>query len=187
MTSETNILELKRWRRVPYRISDTIEISMELKRLRRHEARPLQKLLTKVFSKLEDANSPDLSATAQSEILQEIYDLMPEDDLKRWFGECVRSVQGLFIDGEAVTSGAVLFEEADDQLVLFTLMNLFTLSRLSAVQGNASASLSISSPQSEAPSSSSDAGSIESAAGLEPSTATVIEAVPVSSSESVEA
>jgi hypothetical protein len=181
----SNILELKRWRRVPYRVSDTIEISMELKRLRRHEARPLQKLLTKVFAKLEDADG--LSPSQKTDAIQEIYDLMPEDDLKRWFGECVRGVQGLFIDGDAVTSGAALFEEADDQCVLFTLMNLFRLSRLSAVQGNESASLSTSSPQSEARSSATDAGAIESSGGTPLLTAEVIQAVPVSSSESVEA
>lgn len=182
-----SVLDLKRWVPIKYTVGEGVEISMEMKRLRRHEARPLQKILTKVFVKLDEVQNSNLSAAAQSDMLNEIYELMPEDDLKRWFGECVRNVEGFRIDSVAIETGEGLFQEADDQLVLFTLMNLFRLSKLSAVQGNASASASTSSPQAEAALSSSGATSTESVAGPTPSTATPLLAVPVLSSESVEA
>jgi len=193
MTSTSHsILDLKRWIQITYEVGQiegegAAEISMEMKRLRRHEARPLQKLLTKIFGKLDEARNSDLSATAQAEMLAEVYDLMPEDELRKWFGECVRNVAGFRIDGVAIETGEGLFQEADDALVLFALMNLFRLSKLSAVQGNASASASTSLLQAEAVPSSSGAISIESEAGPTPSTATVLVAVPVLSSESVEA
>jgi hypothetical protein len=181
-------LDLKRWIPITYKVGDgAAEISMEMKRLRRHEARPLQKLLTKIFGKLDEVRNSDLSATAQAEMLAEVYDLMPEDELRKWFGECVRNVEGFRIDSVAIETGEGLFQEADDALVLFALMNLFRLSKLSAVQGNASASLSTSSPQSEAEGSSSVAASIESGGGPSHSIAEAIQAEPVSSSESVEA
>jgi hypothetical protein len=175
-------LELKRWHRIFYRKT---AVSFELKRLKRHENRPLQKMLTKVFAKMAEGAQDNLTPAQQVEILDEVYALMPEEELKRWFSQCVQKVEGLVIDGQSVTTGQDLLEEADDDLVLFILTQLFALSKFQVPEGNASASRSTSSPALTEESSSSAATSTGGEAGTEPSTAEPIPAGSESFSQPV--
>lgn len=173
------ILNLKRWHKERYVVDEEADISIgfELKRLKRHEARPLQQLLAKIFQVSEKAKEQNFSAAEQTEALQQVYELMPDTELKGWFSECVRNVEGLYIDGDAITTGNALLEEADDQLVMFLLLQLYRLSKLDTQEEKDSASPSTSSALVERGNGSSGAASIESEAGQPPSTVTEIQVV----------
>lgn len=56
------------------------------------------------------------------------------------FREFVRNVRGLAVDGEAITTGAQLYEVADIPLVLFVIGKIAALAKLSDAEGKASAS-----------------------------------------------
>lgn len=185
MSEGGGILNLKRWHRVPYQVAEGLSITMELKRLKRHEARPLQKLLGKLFRKSALAKNEDLTPAEKAEVLEQVYDDIPEEQLKAWFAGCVRRVEGLVIDGDPVTSGEALLDEADDQLVLHLLFKLFELSKLTDPEGKGSSSRSTSSPAELEASSSSAAQSTGGEAGPEPLDATAMPAE--SSSVPVEA
>ena len=102
--------------------------------------------------------------------------------MRAWFEAWVRDVQGLEIDGELITTGSRLFDEAHDTLRLWVLTSLSGLSKLSVAEGKGWLSPSTSPPEQATTSSDSPAVSIESEAGAGLSDATgTTEAEPSSS------
>lgn len=191
------ILSLKRWERVVYEVGAIraeeakdgkpavagvpgLPLPMKLRRLKRHEAKPLSKVLLKVFQAMEKAKAGELTDAEKAAILAEVYTVIPEDELKNWFGTCVKDVEGLEIDGEPVTTGPALLEEADDQLVFWLLMELHSLSQLSQAEGNGSASRYMLRLVGEGDGAS-PAVPTEREAGTLPSTVQEIPSVPTSS------
>jgi hypothetical protein len=130
------IMELRRWERCSYRPEgpDGPEIQMELKRLKRHEAKALRKLLLTVFGEIEKSQDASLTAAQKATIVAQIFEAVPEDDLRQLFTGSVRSVQNLSIDNEPITTGAQLLDEADDSVLLFVLMNLQRLASLTSTE-----------------------------------------------------
>lgn len=177
------ILSLKRWERVAYEAAPGALIHMKLKRLKRHEAKPLARVLIACFEQYEKAGSQDLTPMQTAAALSRVYEQIPEDQLKAWFAECVKDVEGLEIDEQPVTGGADLLDNADDALLFWLLLRLQQLSRLSGGESNASASPSGSSPVVGVAAGSSPAGSIASEAGQLPSTATEIPSTRASSTD----
>jgi virulence-associated protein VapD len=188
-----SILSLKRWERVAYEVepamdaapgfkaTPAVEIHMKLKRLKRHEAKPLAKVLVDVMEAYEKAQVEDLSKAQKAAILAKVYEVIPEDQLKNWFASCVKDVEGLEIDDEPVTTGSDLLDNADDNLLFWLLFRLNALSKLTSAEGNASASRSGSLRLVKEGGGSSPAASTDSEAGIEASTATVIPITPASS------
>jgi hypothetical protein len=175
------ILSLKRWEREPYEAGPGVTIHMKLKRLKRAEAKPLAKVLIAVFSEFEKARGDTLTPTQKAAIMTQAYEVIPEDQLKAFFSSCVKDVEDLEIDGELVTTGPALLEEADDALLFWLLMKLFDKSKLTRAEGNASASRSTSLRLVTGEGGVSPAPPIEREAGTEPSTATEIPPGPQSS------
>src|SRR6266852_595695 len=110
----TNILDLKSWEKVPYQARPDAAITMELRRLKRHEAKPLQRVLIACFGEMEKANDAGLSNAQKAAIVSQVFDIVPEEQLRGWFEKAVRKVEGLYVDSEAVTTGLGLLDEADD-------------------------------------------------------------------------
>jgi len=169
------ILSLKRWERVAFEAAPGLFVHMKLKRLKRDEAKPLSKTLLKVFEEVEKSKNDDLSMSQKATILTKAYELVPEDQLRNWFGTCVKDVEDLEIDGVPITSGPGLLEEADDRLLFWLLIQLDSLSKLTEVEGNGSASRSTLRLVGEG-SGPYPAQSTEREAGAEPLTATEITA-----------
>ena len=179
-----SILSLKRWERVAYEVepaldaapgfdaAPAVEIHMKLKRLKRHEAKPLARVLVACFEQFEKAKAEDLSPAQKAAILGQVYEVIPEDQLKNWFGSCVKDVEDLEIDDEKITAGADLLDNADDALLFWLLFRLHELSKLTSSESNASASRSGSLRLVAGAGGSSPAQSIGSEAGAPPSTAT---------------
>ena len=176
------ILSLKRWERVSYEAAPGVEIHMKLKRLRRHEAKPLTRVLVACFEQLERAKVDDITPAQKAAIISQAYDVIPEEQLKGWFSTCVKDVEGLEIDGEAVTGGADLLDNADDQFLFWLLVRLSLLSKLSSAESNASASPSGSLRLAERADGSSPAQSTGSGAGPQAKTAQATPTIPASSS-----
>lgn len=123
-------------------LSPAINIRMELKRLKRHEARPLLKVILAAFGEADKAKDDELTSSQRAAIVAAAYEMLPEDELKRWFSDCVQNVKDFKRNGQDVTTGAALLDNADDELLVKVLMKLHSLSRLSSAEGNASASRS---------------------------------------------
>ena len=184
-----SILSLKRWERAAYEVEPAtaataglkaepaVEIHMKLKRLKRHEAKPLTRVLVACFDRFEVAKA-EPSPAQKAAILTQVYELIPEEQLKGWFSTCVKEVEGLEIDGEAITTGGDLLDNADDSLLFWLLFKLNELSKLTGVQSNASASRSGSLRLVAGAGGSSPAQSTDSEAGREPSTAPAIPITP---------
>lgn len=134
------ILSLKRWERVAYEVGPGLTIHMKIKRLKRHEAKPLARVLIAVFQEVEKARATELSTAQKAAIMAQAYELVPEEQLKAWFSSCVKDVEGFQIDDEPVTTGTALLEEADDSLLFWLLMRLHELSKLSPSEGKGSSS-----------------------------------------------
>ncbi len=194
--SQAQILSIKRWEKTVWHPGDdeNIAVHMELKRLQRNEAKALQKAVATCLEKLAevrgnrtDEELEQLSRVEQAQMLSRTVsalDVVDESTLREWFGSWVRRVEGLDVDGNLVTTGAGLYEEADDALILFVLLNLFHLSKLKPHEIKASASPSTS-QRALAPATGdgcSRAMSTEGEAGPTPSTVTEIQAEVVSSS-----
>lgn len=75
---------------------------------------------------------------AQADVMRTIP--VSEEMAELAFREFVRNVRGLSIDGEAITTGAQLYEAADLPLVLFVIGQIAALAKLSDAEGKASAS-----------------------------------------------
>lgn len=128
------ILELKRWERVSYfpEGPDGPEIRMDLKRLKRVEAKALRKVVIATFAEVEKGSAADLTSSQKASIMSNVFEVVPEEQLHALFSGCVRNVEGLVIDGQAISRGSDLLEEADDNVLFFVLMNLQRLASLSA-------------------------------------------------------
>jgi hypothetical protein len=159
------ILSRSRWERVGYEAAPGITIYMKLRRLKRHEAKPLQRAMLGVFRKWEEAGQQDLTPMQRAEILVGVYEVIPEEQLKGWFSSCVKDVEDFEIDGEPVTTGTALLEEADDQLLFWMLTTLSNLSKLTVTEGKVSSSPALSPATQEPTSSAGPVKSTESAAG----------------------
>jgi hypothetical protein len=195
------ILSIRRWERETYEVGRIeavpaqegrpaveavpgIPIHMKLRRLKRHEAKPLARVLLVVFAEFDKAKDGNLTDTQKAAILSQAYEQIPEEQLKAWFGTCVKDVEDFEIDGEPITSGPALLEEADDRLLFWLLMKLHSLSQLSQAEGNASASRSTLRLVGEG-SGASPAQSTEREAGERPSTATETQSAQGSSTAQV--
>lgn len=194
-----SILSLKRWERVAYEVEPAleaapgfeaepaIEIHMKLKRLKRHEAKPLMKVLLGVMEEYEKAKAEELTRAQKAVILAQVYLVIPENELKNWFSTCVKDVEGYTIDEDdgagpkPVTTGAGLLDNADDDLLFWLLFKLNALSKLTSAEGKGSASPSTSLRLVAGADGSSPAQPTDSEAGREPSTATAIPITPASS------
>lgn len=169
------ILELKRWERASYFPDGPggPEISMEFKRLRRHEARALRKVMVAIWGEIEKGKAAELTQTQKADIMRQIFDVVPDEELTALF-QHVRNVEGVKIDGEKVTSGAELLQEPDDSLLLWVLGTLQNLAGLTPVEGFRSGSRSTSPAEtaSRPDSPASDATPTASADGQPPSDAT---------------
>lgn len=208
-----SVLELKRWERVAYHTQQRVKVDrdgvpildakgrpilegdpdgptvfMELKRPKRHEAKSLRKVLVSVFSETDKAQDPDLTLGQKAAIMAQVFDQVSEDELHRLFAGFVRKIEGLTIDGSAITQGSELLDEADDGVLLFVLLNLQQLAQLSSVQAFPSGSRSTSSVETASlpASPASAAPPTGNGAGPGPSTATADQGMP-SSSGSLEA
>ena len=174
--ADHKILALKRWERCEYRPDGDTggTISMELRRVKRHEVKPLRIAFAEALVELERGRDQTLTAPQKAAILANVFEKVGEQDLAQLFEENVRDVQGLSMDGEHVNTGAGLLEVANDDLVFFVIMSLNRLSNLTSAESFHFASPSTSSAEApEAPASSSaDAARTESEASPKPSTAT---------------
>jgi hypothetical protein len=135
-----SILSLKRWERVEYEASPGVFISMKLKRLKRNEAKPLAKILVRVFEEFEKARSETLTSAQKAAIMAQAYEVIPEEQLKGLFAAFVSDVEGFEIDEERITTGPGLLDEADDDLLFWLLMRLHKLSKLTVMEGKDSSS-----------------------------------------------
>lgn len=182
------ILELKRWERVSYfpEGPDESEIRMELKRLKRVEAKSLRKVIIAAFAEVEKGGDASLTPAQKAAIMANVFEVVPEEQLQQLFADSVRNVDGLKIDDQAITRGSELLENADDGVLFFVLMNLQRLSTLSAPEAFRSGSRSTSPVETASlpASPASDAASTGNGDGLAPSTATATPAGPLSSSGS---
>ena len=176
------MLSLKRWEPRTY-----VErgIRMKLKRLRRNEVKPIEHALAKLFGSMEKGHElPDKAAQTSFNI--DVMDQIPEEDMRPWFDAYVKDIEGLELDGEPITTGGALFDEAHDTLRLWVLTELSDLAKLSAAEGKDS-----SSPHGSSPPAASDgdspAQSTGPANGQDHSIATETPAEPSSSTQPVEA
>ncbi len=149
-------------------------ITMELRRLKRAEAKefqrkfaPMQKALMKAGALAESGNVAE-----QFEGMEAVAAAIPEEDVAQAFEKNVRKVGGLAVEGVPITTGPELFEVADDAIVMFVVSQLYGLIRLSEVEGKGSASSSTSSGAGLNAGTSSAATCTASEAGTTPSTAT---------------
>lgn len=173
------ITDLRRWERVTYHAKSAaedgevpVQISMELRRLKRHEAKVLHKALVGVFKTMEAAGAEELTPTQKMELLTDLYEKVGDEQLRQWFETWVRDVRDLSVDGKAVTTGVDLFTEvADDNLISFVLLQVSALARLTPSEKKGSGSPSISSPELGSGSSDSPATSTGPAGTPESSTA----------------
>jgi hypothetical protein len=179
----TNILELKTWEKVSYQARPDAAITMELRRLKRHEAKPLMRVLIACFAESEKAGADGLTNAQRAAIVNQVFDVVPDEQMREWFAKNVRNVGGLYVDGQAITTGIELLDEADDGLILFVLLKLRDLAGLTEKEGKASSSPSRFTSLPAPSDSTSPAGSTESADGPQPSAVTV-EVLAASSSES---
>jgi len=164
------ILALKRWSDpIVYNAVDGHPITFEVARLKFHEKGGLERAVALLRHRLVTAK--DRPALEQIEIAADMLGEIPAEKLRHWFGY-VRNVEGITVDGKPV-DGPGLFDEADQHLVMFVLMTLERLARLTPPEGKGFGSRSTSSSAEQAPeSSSSGATPTEDAVGTEPSTAT---------------
>lgn len=173
--SDQKILALKTWEPVAYRPDDDgPAITMELRRMKRHEVKPLRVAFHQALEEMQRGRDQTLSAPQKAAILANVFEKVPEADLGGLFANAVRNVGGLEMDGVEVTTGVQLLEAADDNLVFFVVLALHRLSNLSSAEAFRSASLSTSSPAEPTTrgSSSEGASSTGSEASPTPSTAT---------------
>lgn len=183
------ILELKRWERVTYfpEGPDGSEIRLELKRLKRVEAKALRKVVVATFAEVEKGGDANLTPSQKAAIMANVFEVVPEEQLQGLFSDSVRNVDGLKIDDTAITRGSELLEVADDNLLFFVLMNLQRLSSLTAAEtfrsGSRSGSPAETASLPESPGS--DAATTGNGDGRAPSTATWTPPATPSSSEQV--
>jgi hypothetical protein len=161
------LLSLKRWELRTY---EPTGLRMKLKRLRRSEAKPLDLAIVKVFGEMDRGR--EVSKTERAEINLEALEQISDEQRREWFDSWVKDVEGLEIDGEPVTTGLGLLEEADDTLILWVLLEISGLSKLSAAEGKDSRLLSPSQSEQAPPSSDSPVPPIEPSDGTGPSDAT---------------
>jgi hypothetical protein len=102
------------------------------------------------------------------------------------FRQYVRNVQGLEMDGDAITTGEALYRIADPLLILNVLKAVRGFSHLGETEKNGSSSPSPSAPGAEAVGGASTAPPAESADSQMPATATEIRPEPRSCSERAE-
>lgn len=158
-------------------------ISLKIERLKRDEARPLARALIRVFEELEKLKpGQELTALQKAAIRVEVFSQVSQEDLDRWFTNHVSDVKNVEMDGKAITTGTELLPVIDDDTLLWVLVNLSVLSRLSPSEGNGSASRLPSPRPMQEPSTDSPALSTEREASTGPSDAmATTEAAPSSS------
>jgi hypothetical protein len=160
-----SILSLKRWEPSTYEADTGVFIRMKLKRLKRHEAKPLTKVLVSVFERAESAKGAEITAAQKAAILSTVYEVIPEDQLKSWFAECVKDIEDFTVDDVPVTTGPELLDNADDGLLFWILFRLQQLSKLSSSESKGSGSPALSPATSTPDSSVSDVKPTEREAG----------------------
>ena len=177
------MLNLSRYKVVTHKPTG---ITLKLERLKRDEARPLARALITVFEAFEKLKpGEELPPFERARLRVEVFSQVRPEDLERWFATYVSDVQGLTMDGQAITTGAELLPVIDDDTLLWVLVNLSVLSKLSPSEGNASASRLPSPPPTQEASSGSPAPSTEREAGAVPSDAGATTEAASSSSQAV--
>jgi hypothetical protein len=165
------ILSLNTWERVEYRRGqgeDEIVLAYKVKRLRFDQAGEFVIASAEAFGALarvgiklgEDGKplAPSVEEMkVQTDALRDFYAAVPPELLKKAFEDWAKDVEGLVVDGAPATSGASLYEVADQSLVLFHLTKLREHARLAVEEGKASGSPSTSSVAPETAGGASDA------------------------------
>lgn len=109
------------------------------------------------------------ASAALSQRMRELHarttELLPAELVERAFRDHVRNVQGVVLDGEAITTGDALFDVADEWIVGKVMGELRRLAEIGLGEGKASASRSTSSPAVPTRDGGSGATSTESEAG----------------------
>lgn len=173
------MLNLTRW--VPVTHEET-GISFEIRRLNYAESTEVGASLGQGLDEIATAAGDEASASAKADALRRAFAALPADRVGKIFEKHIRNVSGLMLDGEQVKTGAALFEVAHWRLVIFALGSLAANAHLSAPEGKASSSPSMSGTEAAGAPSDSPAPSTISAGGLTPSTAPATQAESGSSS-----
>lgn len=148
------ILTVKRFKRVSFDLRGKT-ITFRLKRPRFIELGEISELVAGAIAAAADLRSGDLdvlSAEVVQEKVRRLYRMLDPKGVERAFNAFVDDVKGLSLEGEegeyrTAASGADLLDAANEQLVVFVLMELHHLAQLSADEGKASASPSTSTPE----------------------------------------
>jgi len=139
------MLKAKRWMATSYEVGGET-ITMEIRRLKYHEASPFNLALAKAWAALGEINK-DTPRAEQTLALQRFYESLPLERIEAAFFEWVRNVGGIEDDEGPITTGEGLFAVADEGLVLFVCTSLRAASTLGAEEGKGSSSPSISEPE----------------------------------------
>lgn len=162
----SKILNTLRWFPEAYRLSDDPDgyvITMQLKRLRYHEANRLMVVNMKAFGALNSGEPPPsedqqlsiaekmLAVSRQAEAAERFCEAIPTDFMTWVWRDCVRSVGGIADEDGPVTTGERLAELADQRMVLWLLIRLQSHAALTSHEGKASSSPSTSDSEGQTP------------------------------------
>lgn len=168
------MLKVKIWNRFEVKVAGE-RLTMEVKRLRYHEAVPLMLALSEAFE-ARGSLGPESTSDEKLNATRRFMEKLPEDTVGRVFRDYIRNVQGLETEEGPATTGEALYAVADGDCLLDVLLEVQRLAFLGSKEADFLSSRSTP-PSTPAPDPSvSDAGSTASEDGQQPSTATPIPA-----------
>jgi len=171
------MLKIQKWRQVT---NEDSGYSCEIGRLTYAEKPILSAMMAEVFSDVASLQGGgDITPLQQATAVRESFQRMDHGLLQRLFETRVRNIQEIETEDGPVTTGAELFEVADQEILLWVCAEWVRGSSLSEAEGKVSESPSTSSLTGPRPSDS-DAGSTASEDGSSPST--VPETAPATAS-----